>query len=117
MNNRTRRKSPTVNAAATAAYAAFLSALRAKPNNPATLDEARAHLAAVITAEAATGAPGTGFEVSMGVNNRGEHITETGMKPGTPFALIMRQEGKRAYLGKAWPCGALDSAGPACFSV
>lgn len=123
MNNRT-RKSIHTNTAASNAYALYIKALRAQPANETAIETARATLAAVITAEAAAGAPGTGFEAQSvnrdgtpAVTRTGAPITASGMKPGTPFALIMHQEGRSMEPGKAWPCGSVDSAGPSCFAL
>jgi len=109
------------------AYAAYIAALRSSPCDEVALNNSRANLASVIADQATTGKPGTGYEVqcvnrdgSLAFTKSGIPITPNGMKPGTPYAIIsQRIEGKRRRheMCKVWPCGTLDSAGPACFTA
>lgn len=115
------------NAPAAIAYAAYITTLRSSLCNESALNDARANLASVIADQAASGKPGTGYEVqcvnrdgTLAFTKSGIPITPNGMKPGTPFAIItQRIEGKRRRheMCKVWPCGTLDSAGPACFTA
>ena len=110
---------PATSAPAAAAYAAYLTTIQARPAAPAAQQAAAlADLARVITEAAEAGLPGSGREIDSGERTKaGQPITRSGMKPGTPFALIARRSGRRTEICQVWPCGALDSAGPACFSI
>jgi hypothetical protein len=110
---------PTTNAPAAASYAAYLAALHARPRQPeAAILAALAALADVVTTEAATGQPGTGYEADTGHRTKaGQPITASGMKPGTPYARIARKDGRRTEIGILWPCGTLDCGGIAEFTL
>lgn len=109
------------NPRAAKAYADYLSACQSRPQNEATIETLRAALAAVIEAEAEAGHPAAGREIEAGHNRHGQPVTRSGMKPGTPFAIIGRPvisgKRRRIELCKVWPNGDCDSAGPACFTV
>lgn len=114
------RTAVITNAPAAKAYADYIGACQSRPQNEATIEAFRATLAAIIGAEVEAGNPGTGREVSLGDNRHGQPVTRSGMKPGTPYAVISRQadtKRRRFELCRVWPCGACESAGPACFSL
>ena len=120
-----KKKQPATNRAAELALAGYQAALYARPVNEAEIARQVQLLAATIAAEAAAGATATGYEVQLtnrdgtpAVTRNGQPVTSSGMKPGTPFALVARPAGgQRLELCKVWPCGSIESAGPACFSL
>jgi hypothetical protein len=108
MNNRTRKSTRPINPAASNALDAFRAALYARPASEAAIAAALATLAEVIQREAASGATATGFVQAVGVNKRGEAVTDGGFPVGTPFAYVAYTCGGRLERGTVYPCGTID---------
>lgn len=118
------KRTTTTNVPATKAAEAYFAALWAKSKDENVIAAAKAAIAKVVTDEAAAGNPGTGYEVqstntdgTLAVTRTGQPVTRSGMKPGTPFAIVAHREGRRTEVCTLWPCGTLDSAGPACLAL